>query len=104
MQLDRVPQGRLKVFEDCIAAHLQSSLRDFSTLESLPRTASWAKFSRPFGTDVCFHARLQPQSAVDGEDLPGNEVRAAREEQDRLGYVFRGPIALHGGLFGEVLV
>jgi hypothetical protein len=34
----------------------QSSLRDFSSLESLPRTASWPKFSRPCGT----------QFAVDG--------------------------------------
>src|ERR1700688_773478 len=30
--------------------NFQSSLRDFSSLESLPRTASWAKFSRPCGT------------------------------------------------------
>jgi hypothetical protein len=30
--------------------NFQSSLRDFSSFESLPRTASWAKFSRPCGT------------------------------------------------------
>jgi hypothetical protein len=29
---------------------VQSSLRDFSSLESPPRTASWAKFNRPCGT------------------------------------------------------
>jgi hypothetical protein len=36
----------------------QSSLRDFSSFEFLPRTASWAKFSRPCGTHfaVGFHA------------------------------------------------
>src|SRR5216684_6162945 len=45
----------------------QSSLRDFSSLESLPRTASWAKFSRPCGTDF----------AVDGShaDSLAPEVR-----------------------------
>ena len=32
------------------SGNFQSSLRDFSSLESLPRTASWAKFSRPCGT------------------------------------------------------
>src|ERR1700688_4580795 len=32
--------------------NFQSSLRDFSSLESLPRTASWAKFSRPCGTNL----------------------------------------------------
>jgi hypothetical protein len=32
------------------AGIFQSSLRDFSSVESLPRTASWAKFSRPYGT------------------------------------------------------
>src|SRR5450432_2917041 len=30
--------------------NFQSSLRDFSSLEPQPRTASWAKFSRPCGT------------------------------------------------------
>ena len=28
----------------------QPSLRDSSSLKSLPRTASWAKFSSPYGT------------------------------------------------------
>ena len=32
--------------------NFQSSLRDFSSLEFLPRTASWAKFSRPCGTQL----------------------------------------------------
>jgi hypothetical protein len=32
--------------------HFQSSLQDFSSLEFLPRTASWAKFSRPCGTHL----------------------------------------------------
>jgi hypothetical protein len=31
-------------------SNFQSSLRDFSSLKSLPKTASWAKFSRPSGT------------------------------------------------------
>src|SRR5450631_2967777 len=41
--------------------NFQSSLRDFSSLEFLPRTASWAKFSRPCGTHsaiVRFSRRL----------------------------------------------
>jgi hypothetical protein len=40
----------LKVVPFREASNFQSSLRDFSSLESLPRTASWAKFSRPYGT------------------------------------------------------
>jgi hypothetical protein len=32
------------------SSNFQSSLRDSSSFESLPRTASWARFSRPFGT------------------------------------------------------
>ena len=44
-----------RIFQDGSAlgspsGNFQSSLRDFSSLESLPRTASWAKFSRPCGT------------------------------------------------------
>ena len=32
------------------SGYFQSSLRDFSSVEFLPRTASWAKFSRPRST------------------------------------------------------
>ena len=32
--------------------HLQSSLRDFSNGACQPRTASWAKLSRPYGDRV----------------------------------------------------
>src|ERR1700732_1240450 len=41
--------------------NFQSSLRDFSSFESLPRTASWAKFSRPCGTHFAIgsHAGLK---------------------------------------------
>src|SRR3984885_10789751 len=47
--IERGPQG-LKAVPFREAGNFQSSLRDFSSLESLPRTASWAKFSRPCGT------------------------------------------------------
>jgi hypothetical protein len=36
--------------QDCILGHFQPSLRDCSSLESFPRTASWATLSRPSGT------------------------------------------------------
>src|ERR1700733_142629 len=40
----------MEVLKRYPSANLQSSLRDFSSFEFLPRTASWAKFSRPCGT------------------------------------------------------
>jgi hypothetical protein len=48
---DSVPQGRLKVVQDCVAAYFQPSLRDWSSLKLNPGLASWAKFSRPCGTE-----------------------------------------------------
>ena len=75
MRLGKVPQGRLRRlprhgpgFGQTIGnsqsrnilrwkrlglplSYFQSSLRDFSSLESLPRTTSWAKFNRPCGTE-----------------------------------------------------
>ena len=47
------------------AGNFQLSLRDFSSLESLPRTASWAKFNRPSGTHLAIvssHADSKAQS------------------------------------------
>jgi hypothetical protein len=52
MQPDPVPQGRLKVVQDWIAAYFQPSLRDWIVLSSNPGLASWAKFSRPFGAEL----------------------------------------------------
>jgi len=46
-----VERGRLKVVQDCVAAYFQPSLRDWSSFQIQPRTASWAKFSRPCGTE-----------------------------------------------------
>ncbi len=55
--------------------NFQSSLRDFSSLESLPRTKSWAKFSRPCGTrsrDGRSHAesRARPYRPVSQLSFP----------------------------------
>jgi hypothetical protein len=46
--------GKISRWKPCgsMRTKIQSSLRDFSPLESLPRTTSWAKFSRPFGTHL----------------------------------------------------
>ena len=38
MQYDSVPQGRLKVFQDRVAAYFQPSLRDLSSVQIQPRT------------------------------------------------------------------
>jgi hypothetical protein len=46
-----VPKGRLKVVQDLQAAYFQPSLRDWVVFKSNPGLASWAKFSRPFGTE-----------------------------------------------------
>jgi hypothetical protein len=46
-----VPQGRLKVVQGRVAAYFQPSLRDWSSFPSNPGQASWAKFSRPSGTE-----------------------------------------------------
>jgi hypothetical protein len=57
----RIPDQRPRI-QDQISVKLQSSLRDFVKHACKPRTASWAKFSRPFGTDfpsVGFSHRLQ---------------------------------------------
>jgi hypothetical protein len=43
-------EERRRSAKEIASGNFQSSLRDFSFLESLPRTASWAKFSRPSGT------------------------------------------------------
>jgi hypothetical protein len=34
MQHDRVPQGRLKVVQDCVAAYFQPSLRDWVVVQN----------------------------------------------------------------------
>jgi hypothetical protein len=50
LQGRQVPQGRLKIGRDAILENLQPSLRDSIMLPDVPRTTSWAKFSRPSGT------------------------------------------------------
>jgi hypothetical protein len=72
----------------------QSSLRDFSSLASLPRTASWAKVSRPFGTQLSACSRFfvfDPLSTSTCEvrlgRLPGNGfggrgVRVSRVKEE----------------------
>src|SRR6266852_5750837 len=68
----KVPQGRLKVVQDCVEAYFQPSLRDWSSFKCNPGLTSWAKFSRPFGTEsgneVLTHA-LKPSSY-----RPANEM------------------------------
>jgi HlyD family secretion protein len=47
-----VKQGQpLLLIDTSIQRATQSSLRDWSQWEFTPRTASWATFSRPYGTD-----------------------------------------------------
>ena len=46
-----VPQGRLEVVQDGVAANFQPSLRDWSSSQIKLRTSSWAKFNRPYGTE-----------------------------------------------------
>jgi hypothetical protein len=50
----------MKIRRHLTLDNFQSSLRDLSCLESLPRTASWAKFSRPLRDLFCrpFSRRL----------------------------------------------
>jgi hypothetical protein len=48
--------ARLKACPDTKHSRFQPSLRDCSSSVSRPRIASWAKFSRPFGTFVAFSA------------------------------------------------
>ena len=51
---------------DCVLGNIQPSLRDWFVLEMIPRTSSWATFSRPFGTgtDTTLMAGLFSASAV----------------------------------------
>ncbi len=44
--------------------NFQSSLRDFSSLEFLPRTASWAKFSRPCGTHFAIGSHADSKALI----------------------------------------
>src|SRR3984885_4976875 len=69
--IERGPQG-LKAVPFREAGNFQSSLRDFSSLESLPRTASWAKFSRPSGTHlVIVGSHADSKALVMSEWTPG---------------------------------
>src|SRR5674476_22554 len=45
---------------------------------------------------------LQPEAAVYGEQLAGDEVGAGGEEEDRGGDILGGAVAAHWGLLGEV--
>jgi hypothetical protein len=59
----------LRIFEmevpwDC-RDNFQSSFRDFSSLEFLPRTVSWAKFNRPCGTRFRDGRSHAPSSAAE---------------------------------------
>ena len=38
---------------------------------------------------------LQPKPAIDGQNLPGDEVRPGGKEEHRLGHVFHAPVAPH---------
>jgi hypothetical protein len=44
---------------------------------------------------------LEADSAVDDENLAGNELWGGREEQDGCGDFVSAAVALHGGLFGH---
>jgi hypothetical protein len=60
-----VPQGRLKTGRDATLGNLQPSLRDSIMLHVYPGLASWAKFSRPCGTqfvNLGSHRRSKVQS------------------------------------------
>jgi hypothetical protein len=79
----------------------QSSLRDFSSFEFLPRTASWAKFSRPCGTqlhdgrfsrthftprrDKIFMARLKPCPSFRDAPIRKRRLDGRNEPADVLG-------------------
>jgi hypothetical protein len=59
--------------------NFQSSLRDFSSLESLPRTASWAKVSRPCGTRNSRILRFESIRRLSNvEALPQTRVQETR--------------------------
>ena len=44
---------------------------------------------------------VEPESAVDRENLAGDKLRRGGEEQNRGGDFVGAAIALHGGLFGH---
>jgi hypothetical protein len=50
--------------QDYILGYFQPSLRDCSWRSCLPRTASWATLSRPFGTEFVTEALTQPLKAI----------------------------------------
>jgi hypothetical protein len=54
----KVPKRRVRATQDTRFADFQPSLRDYLPSIRLPRIASWAKFSRPFGTFVEFFRGL----------------------------------------------
>jgi hypothetical protein len=45
-----VPEGRLKVIQDFVAALFSRPYGTGASYQTQPRTASWAKVSRPYGT------------------------------------------------------
>jgi hypothetical protein len=67
---------------------LQSSLRDSIMFHDVPRTASWAKFSRPFGTnfvDLGSHAGAKSQCLFFPDtNLKADISRLFRPQQLRL--------------------
>src|SRR5208282_5858853 len=40
---------------------------------------------------------LQPQAAIDGQDLTGDKARSRSKEEYSLGHILRRTVALHGG-------
>ena len=46
-------------------------------------------------------ALAEPESAIDGKRLAGDEVRASGEEEHSLGDVLRGAVAAHGSFRSE---
>jgi hypothetical protein len=62
-----IPQGRLKIGRVAILDNFQPSLRDSIMFHVYPGLTSWAKFSRPYGTE-CGNRVLTRSHPVDKPD------------------------------------
>lgn len=63
-----------------------------------------APSARQIGSCSWERQKLEAEPTVYGEELTGDEVGASGEEDCGGGDVLGGPVALHGGLLGKVLV